>query len=42
MGSEQDPELNSIISGQLNTMIFWFSSAGNGGEGGGRLFVLRL
>ena len=36
------PPEKSMTSGQLNTMIFWFSSAGRGGDGGGRLFVLRL
>jgi len=37
------PDVKSMISGQLKTIIFWFSSAGRGGEeGGGRLLVLRL
>ena len=42
VGREHVPSEKSISSGQLKTIIFWFSSAGRGGEGGGRLFVLRL
>lgn len=42
VGSEHVPCEKSTTSGQLKTIIFWFSSVGIGGEGGGRLLVLRL
>jgi hypothetical protein len=43
VGREHVAVVKSIISGQLKTIIFWFSSGGRGGlGGGGRLFVLRL